>query len=166
MPAPLSSNRPSRSSIVFNMKRGLPAWKPPLRVEKVTAVTFRERLLHFSLSAKADSEKCKEWFRLRPKPPRPRGKATRYDYSRRDCGPSDTSHGTFLTVCVDFLAGSPRLACQSAPVQLNCAFPGRHCGSSPAGSSRRPFSAIHPQIPQCGDIYRARLPASHGSAAP
>ena len=54
---------------------------------------------HFSLSAKADGrEKCKEWFRLMPKPPRPRGKAPRYDYSQRACGPSDTSREAFLTV--------------------------------------------------------------------
>ncbi len=39
------------------------------------------------------------WFRLRPKPPRPRGKATRYECSQRDCGPSDTSPGTLLMVC-------------------------------------------------------------------
>ena len=52
------------------------------------------------LSAKADGrKKCKERFRLRPKPPRPRGKATRYEYSQRACGPSDTSYRGFLTVC-------------------------------------------------------------------
>ena len=60
---------------------------------------FRVEVLHFLLSAKADGrKKCKEWFRLMPKPPRPRGKAPRYEYSQRACGPSDTSHGGFLTV--------------------------------------------------------------------
>jgi len=56
---------------------------------------------HFSRSAKADGrEKCKEWFRQMPNPPRPRGKAPRYDYSQRASGPSDTSQGGFLTGCV------------------------------------------------------------------
>ncbi len=50
------------------------------------------------LGADDGREKCKEWFRLRPKPPRPRGKATRYDCSQRDCGPSDTSLGTLLMI--------------------------------------------------------------------
>ena len=54
---------------------------------------------HFSLSAKADGrEKCEERFRLKQKPPRPRGKAPRYDYSQRACGPSDTSHGAFFDI--------------------------------------------------------------------
>ena len=69
---------------------------------------FRVEVLHFLLSAKADGrKKCKEWFRLMPKPPRPRGKAPRYEYSQRACGPSDTSHGGFLTVCGDCQMQSP-----------------------------------------------------------
>ena len=78
-------------------------------------------LVGASASLKADGrKKCKEWFRLigqcrsklgtdytcslqamscvswaspasMPKPPRPRGKAPRYDSSQRGCGPSDTS---------------------------------------------------------------------------
>ena len=70
-------------------KRAISTMETALRVEIVAAATFRGgkgfRFCgsgHFLLSAKADGrEKCKEWFRQMPKPPRPTGKPGGYDFS-------------------------------------------------------------------------------------
>ncbi len=123
-------------------------------------------------------EKCKEWFRLRPKPPRPRGKATRYEckseglrslrHLPRDfvdgLSCSQRLHGLFCfwrkAACAPFLHGGKEK--DSVPARREKSFPGHaaeRCLDAVAWITRA--RSRHPLHSHCRPLpWRA-----HGSSA-